>query len=78
MPMPMTEYHRHHKASGTPLSPLLAMRPAVYVAIVGEMRSRWINQRTTVEVLRLYGRNTKTPVLTVAAEPAAVRQRHWL
>ena len=51
----VTEYHRHHKAVRGPRFSLACYEAGRLcgVAIVGRPRSRWINQRTTVEVLRL-------------------------
>lgn len=51
----VTEYHRHHKAVRGHRFSLACYEDGRLcgVAIVGRPRSRWINQRTTVEVLRL-------------------------
>lgn len=51
----VTEYHRHHKAVRGHRFSLACYEAGRLcgVAIVGRPRSRWINQRTTVEVLRL-------------------------
>lgn len=51
----VTEYHRYHKAVRGHRFSLACYEDGRLcgVAIVGRPRSRWINQRTTVEVLRL-------------------------
>ena len=51
----VTEYHRHHEAVRGHRFSLACYEDGRLcgVAIVGRPRSRWINQRTTVEVLRL-------------------------